>query len=127
HDARGNPAHRLELGLVTGKLGGGGQLAMNEEVCDFLEFAGVGDVENVVPAIMQVVAGASYGAQRGVAGHDAGKRDRLLGFRGGGRVFAHGRYLWGDGSGCLTLGRGKIALRRGQGSPFANSASSFFS
>ncbi len=69
---RRQSAHRLELRLVGRKLGDGRQHAMDEEIGDFLEFAGLGDVENVVAAIMQVVAAAADRAQRGVAGNDAG-------------------------------------------------------
>ena len=51
---------------------------MNQEMGDLFEFAGFGDVQNVVAAIVQVVAGAADRAQRGVAGDDAGQRDRFL-------------------------------------------------
>jgi 2-methylcitrate synthase len=55
--------------------------AVHEEVGDLLELRGVGDIEDVVAAIVQVVAGATDGAERGVAGGHAGERDGLLRFR----------------------------------------------
>jgi len=36
---------------------------VDQEVRDFLEFAGVGDVQDVVAAVVQVVAAAAHGAQ----------------------------------------------------------------
>jgi len=90
--ARRNAAQRLELALVGVELGGGGQLAVDEQVGDLLEFAALRDVQDVVPPIVQVVARAPHGAQRGVARRDAGERDGFLRLRcghGGGRVGAH--------------------------------------
>jgi transcriptional regulator with XRE-family HTH domain len=52
---------------------------VHQQVGDFLEFAVVGDVEDVVAAVVQVVAGAADGAQGGVAGGDAGQGDGFLG------------------------------------------------
>ena len=43
----------------------------------------VGEIEDVVAAVVQVVAGAADGAERGVACGDAGQGDGLLGLRGG--------------------------------------------
>ena len=51
---------------------------MNQQISDLLELAGLRDVENVVAAIVQIVAGTPDGAQRGVARDDAGQRDGLL-------------------------------------------------
>ena len=72
-------AHRLrdatqspQLGLVRGELGPGRKLAVHEQVRDFLEFAGVGDVENVVAAVVQIVARAADRAKCGVPGNDSG-------------------------------------------------------
>ena len=45
-----------------------GRCAVDQQVGDLLELALLGDVEDVVAAVMQVVAGAADGAQRGVAG-----------------------------------------------------------
>ena len=67
-DRRRQAAQRRELGLVGRQFGRVGQLAVHQQVGDLLELAGVGEVEDVVAAVVQVVAGAADGAQRGVAG-----------------------------------------------------------
>ena len=64
-------AQRLQLGLVVSELGQSGQAAVNQEICDLLEFAGFGDIENVIAAIMQVISGAADRAQRSIAGDHA--------------------------------------------------------
>ncbi len=74
-----NAAQRLQACVVRGELGARRQLAVDEQVGDLLEFADGGDVEDVVAAVVQVVAGAADRAQRRVAGGDAGQRDRFLG------------------------------------------------
>src|SRR5690606_18903473 len=81
---RGQPAQAPQFFLVGGKFGLVRQLAMDEKVRDLLEFAGVGDVEDVVAAIVQVVAAAADRAQGGVARHHARQGDGLLGLGGGG-------------------------------------------
>jgi hypothetical protein len=60
---------------------------VHQQVGDLLELAGVGDVEDVVAAVVQVVAGASHRAQRGVAGDHARQCDGFLDLRPGGRDF----------------------------------------
>src|SRR5882757_9920313 len=45
---------------------------------DLLEFAGAGDIEDVVTPVMQVIAAAADAAERGIAGDDAGERDGFL-------------------------------------------------
>ena len=62
----------------SGELGGGRQRAVHQEIGDLLELALLGDVEDVVAAIVQIVAGAPDSAQRGVAGGDAGQADAFL-------------------------------------------------
>src|SRR3546814_19588685 len=59
---------------------------MHEQMRDFLELALRGDIENVVAAVVQVIAAAADRAQRGVAGSRAGQRDGFfrLDRRGGG-------------------------------------------
>ncbi|MNI30060.1 hypothetical protein D3C73_838900 [compost metagenome] len=79
-----NATQRLQLGLVRNQLGAGRQLAVHQQVGDFLELAGVGQVEDVVAAVMQVVATAADAAQRGVAGGGAGQGDGLLRLEGRG-------------------------------------------
>ena len=73
-------AQRAQLRLVGCELGGGRQLAVHEQIGDFLEFGLVGEIEDVVAAVVQVVAGAPDGAQRGIAGGDAGQGDGFLRF-----------------------------------------------
>ena len=51
---------------------------MDQEVGDLLELAGLRDVEDVVAAVVQVIAAAADGADRRVAGDDAGEGDGLL-------------------------------------------------
>ena len=78
---RGNAAQVLELRLVRRELRLVRQLAVDQEIGDLLELAGVGDLEDVVAAVMQIVAAAADAAQRRVAGRDAGQRDGFLRLR----------------------------------------------
>jgi hypothetical protein len=57
------------------------QRAVHEQVRDFLERRLRGEVVDVVAAVMQVVAAAADGAQRGVARGGAAQRDGFLGLR----------------------------------------------
>ena len=52
----GQAAQRLQLGLVAAQLGRVGQLAVHQQVGDLLELGSLGDVEDVVAAVVQVVA-----------------------------------------------------------------------
>ena len=83
-EARGQAAQRFELGLVAGEFGDVRELAVDQEVRHFLELRLVGEIEDVVAAVVQVVAGAADRAKRGVAGGDAGQGDGFLRFRPGG-------------------------------------------
>ena len=56
---------------------------MHQQVSHFLELGLLGEIEDVVAAVLQVIAAAPDGAQRGVAGGNAGEGDRFLGFRSG--------------------------------------------
>jgi hypothetical protein len=56
---------------------------VHDEVGDLLEFAGLGDVEYVVAAVVQIVAGFTDGADCGVAGRSAGQRNGFFGFEPG--------------------------------------------
>ncbi len=80
------PAQPAQLGLVCDQLRWRRKVAMHQEVGDFLELGGLGELENVIPAIMQVVARPAHGAQCGVPGGHAGESDRLLGLE---SDFAH--------------------------------------
>ena len=66
-------AQGFQPGFVSDQLGLIRQGAVDEEVGDFLELTGLGDIEDVVAAIMQVVSGAADRAEGGVAGGDAGQ------------------------------------------------------
>ncbi|MNS54969.1 hypothetical protein D3C72_877900 [compost metagenome] len=98
-DVGGQAAQGLQLGLVGGQFGLGRQLAVHQQMGDFLEFAGIGDVQDVVAAIVQVIAAAAHGAKRGIPRGHAGQGDGLLGLGRGERLsFGHcGSPCW---SGC---------------------------
>ncbi len=101
-----NATQRLQLGLVRNQLGAGRQLAVHQQVGDFLELAGVGQVQDVVATVVQIVAAAAHAAQRSVAGSSAGQGDGLLRLegRGCGRI-VHVFPPKTDGAGyCLFLG-----------------------
>ncbi|SAK98046.1 hypothetical protein AWB82_07183 [Caballeronia glebae] len=75
---RGQPAQRLQLRLVRLQFGGIRQLAVHEQVRDFFELGSRGDIENVVAAIVQIVARLADRAQRGIARRHARQRDGFL-------------------------------------------------
>ncbi|MNF91437.1 hypothetical protein D3C84_740380 [compost metagenome] len=83
-------AQGLELGLVASQFGDVGQLAVHQQVGDFFKFAAVGEVEDVIAAVMQVVAGAADGAQCGVAGSGAAQGYGFF------RLEAWGGGFWGS-------------------------------
>jgi hypothetical protein len=88
----GKPAEAYEPLLVSGELPRVGEAAVDEQVRDFFELTVRGEVDDVEAAIVEVVAAAADGAERGFAGGSAGKGYGLLGFetcRGGGFGFAH--------------------------------------
>ena len=64
---------------------------VDQQVRDLFEFAALGDVQDVVAAIGEVVAGAAHRAQLGAAGRNARKRHGLLGLEGGCRG-CHGAF-----------------------------------
>src|SRR6185369_6655121 len=86
---RGNPSQRLELRFVAIEFRPGGELLVDQQMGDLLELACVRDLENVVSAVMQVIAGDPYRAQRGVARRYSGECDRFLGFGSGGERVGH--------------------------------------
>ena len=86
---RGNAARVDELRLVRNELAHRRQLAVHEQISDLLELAHVGDIENVVAAIVEIIAGAPHRAKRGVARDDAGERNRFLRLWRGGGGFVH--------------------------------------
>src|SRR5690606_4623237 len=79
-----------QLLLVALEFGGVGELAVDQQVGHFFELAVLREVEDVVTAVVQVVAAAADGAQGGVAGGDAGQGDGLLRLEAGcGGIAAH--------------------------------------
>ena len=68
-----------ELRLVGRKLRAVGELAVDKKIRDFLEFAGRRDLQNVVAAIVQVVARAAHAGERGIARRHSGERHGFLG------------------------------------------------
>src|SRR6201999_1988442 len=98
-DGGGQAAQRLQLVLVGAQLGRVGQLAVHQQVGDLLELGGLGKLEDVVAAVMQVVAAAAHRAQRRVAGGHAGQGDGFLGLEGrGGLGVGHRSCLFLSGS-----------------------------
>jgi hypothetical protein len=79
----------LQLCLVLPQFVAIRELLVDQQVGHFLELGLVGEVEDVVAAVVQVVAGAPDGAKRGVAGGDAGQGDGFLGLGGCGGGRAH--------------------------------------
>ena len=60
--AAGKPRNAISFALVVGEFGARRQFAVHDQESDLLELADIGDVENVVPAIVQIVARAADGA-----------------------------------------------------------------
>ncbi len=92
----GQTAQRTQLRLVAGEFGASRQRAVHQQVGDLLELAGLGDVEDVVAAVVQVIAGAPDRTQRRVAGGDAGQADAFLRAVGKCGGVAHGWLLQRD-------------------------------
>jgi hypothetical protein len=80
------------LSFVGVELRRVGQAFVHQQVGDLLELRLVGEVQDVVAAIVQVVAGAADGAQGRLAGDGAGQGHGLL--RGAGGGVGHGRALF---------------------------------
>src|SRR5690606_18456930 len=78
HHRGGQAAQGFELGLVGGQFGHGGQVAVDQQVSDFLELAGGGDIQDVVATVVQIVAAATHGTQGGITGSGAAQGDGLL-------------------------------------------------
>ena len=71
-------AIRFQLCLVLGQLRFCGQLFMNQQVGNFLEFGRVGKLQHVIAAVMQVVTAAADGADRRTGSCHSGQRYGLL-------------------------------------------------
>jgi hypothetical protein len=85
----GQAAQACQLFTIRSEFGVIGQLAVNEQVRDLFELASLRQIQDVVAAIMQIVAGAADGAQRSVAGHDARERHGFFRLRSALRSVAH--------------------------------------
>lgn len=101
--AAGQAAQSLELGFVGLEFGLCGQLAMYQQMGDLFKLADLGNVQDVVAAVVQVVAGLSHGAQRRIACGHTGEGDGLFGLETCGGVGSGG---WGccvghSAHGCL--------------------------
>ena len=73
-------AQRFEFDFVCLKFIAGWQLAVNQQMRHFFKFALLGEIENIVAAIVEIVTAFTDSAQRGVARRDAGQRDGFLRF-----------------------------------------------
>ena len=67
---------------------------MHQQERDLLELARVGDLENVIATVMQVIARHPDRAQCRIAGRNSGERDGLLGFGCDRGCFRHGVNLF---------------------------------
>ncbi len=86
---RRQAAQHLQLGLVALQFAAVGQLAVHQQIGDFLEFAGIGHIQDVVAAVMQIVAGAAHRAKRSVARGNTRQGDGFLWFWSGSVLLAH--------------------------------------
>ncbi len=73
-------AQRFQLGPVGLELGGVRQCAVDQQMRDLLELGLVGEIQDVVAAIVQIVAGAPDRADCGVAGDGARQCDGFFRF-----------------------------------------------
>src|SRR5215213_3754352 len=77
---RRQAAHALQFVAVEVELRERRQLSVNEQMRDLLEFTGLGDLEDVVAAIVQIVASAPHAREGGVARRYARKGNGFFGF-----------------------------------------------
>ena len=78
--AAGKYPQCLQFDFVGGQLRPIRQFFVHQEVRDLFEFALGGDVENVVAAVVQIIAGGADGTERSVARRHSGQGHGLLGF-----------------------------------------------
>ncbi|MNN01320.1 hypothetical protein D3C81_1139350 [compost metagenome] len=64
-------AQFLEFDLVRFQFGDGRQLAMHQQMRDFLEFTAVSNSEDIVTTVVQIIAGFTDGAKCRIAGGHA--------------------------------------------------------
>ncbi len=82
-DPLAQAAESAKPAFVRGERRGIRQFAVDQQMRNLFEFAALGEIQDVVAAVMQVVAGTADRADRGVAGDDPGQRDGFLGFESG--------------------------------------------
>jgi hypothetical protein len=70
--AGGQAAQRFETVFIGLQLVAVGQLAVDQQVGDLFKLAVAREVEDVVTTVVQIVAAAPYGTQRGIPGGHAG-------------------------------------------------------
>src|SRR5258706_7708179 len=85
----GEAAQALQALLIGREFGSIRQLFVDQQIRDLLELGRIRKIEDVVAAIVQVVAGAADGTKSSVAGGDAGEGDGFLWFRGARGQKAH--------------------------------------
>jgi len=103
-------AQRLQACLVVHELGAVRQLAMHQQVGDFLELADFRDVQDVVAPVVQVVARLAHGAQGRVACGDTREGDGFLRPEAGGLVC--GCFLLHDSQCTQEQGFATVLKRR---------------
>jgi hypothetical protein len=79
-----NPAQAAEVLLVLRQLAERGELAIQQQVGDLFKLAVRCEVQDVIAAIVEVIAGAAHGAKRGIARCDAGECDGFFRLEGDG-------------------------------------------
>src|SRR5690606_32936334 len=89
-DRRRQSAQGVQLRLVRRELSLCRQATVDQQMRDFLELAFVGNIEDVIATVMEVVATAADRAEGGIPRRYTGERNRLLELVG--RCFCHGRY-----------------------------------
>jgi hypothetical protein len=83
-------AQGLKPTPVAGEFMAVRQMAVDQQMGDFFELAARRDVHDVIAAIVQIIAGLTDRAQRGIGRHDAGERYGLLRLHGRGEVAGRG-------------------------------------
>ena len=73
-------AHGFEFGFIGGEFKFVGQMTVYQQVGDFFKLALLRQIEDVVTAVAQIVAGAADGTQRGIARRHAGEGDGFFRF-----------------------------------------------
>jgi hypothetical protein len=88
-DGLGKAAETAQALLVVGELVRVGEMAVKEKMGDLFELAVGGELEDVIAAVVEVVAVAAYGAEGGVAGGDSGEGYGFFRLEGSGDFGGH--------------------------------------